>query len=267
MQDRSEEGAATAAAEGGADGAALRLVKRTHFDRTGYRASFVDYGGGLAEVSFGFVSSRCRAATTRRGESLKREENEERSLRRARRLLRRLVLSSGATYLLTLTYRANVTDYEQACDDLRRFLRHVKRRYPAYAYIAVAEQQERGAWHWHLAVHGWQDVAFLRAAWLRVVGDGNIDVRPPRYKSGNLRLDLVRYLSKYLSKSFHSERELNTRRFRSSHRIAVPERKHFIPARSYGEALTQCVNWLAEKGGVGFVHQMPEKYAAWGCTW
>ena len=268
LQDESKGAAAGAAAAGGAPGgAAFRLDKGTHLHRVGFRGYFVDYGEGLAEVGFGFASA-ARRCKTRRGESLNRGDNELRALRRARTRLRHLVLGSGATYLLTLTYRENVTDLERASDDLTVFLRHVKRKYPSYTYIAVAERQKRGAWHWHLAVCGWQDLAFLRASWLRVVGEGNIDVKPPRYGSENLRLGLVRYLSKYLSKSMGDDHVLNSRRFRSSHRIHVPERRYFIPARSFAEAREYCERWLVKVGQqVGFFISCEQTWSGWGCTW
>ena len=258
---------AGAAADGGAPGAAaFRLEKRTHLHKSGFRGCFVDYGGGLAEVGFGF-SSAVRRDKGQRGKSENREANEERALRRARTRLRRLVLASGASYLLTLTYRENVTDFDRASEDLRVFLRFVKRAYPKYAYIAVAERQKRGAWHWHLAVCGWQDLAFLRSTWLRVVGDGNIDVSPPR-GSGDRRLALVRYLSKYLSKGFAEEHVFNGRRFRASHRIAVPERKYYIPARSFEQAKAYCEDWLRRTGKqVGFFVSCAQTWSGWGCSW
>jgi hypothetical protein len=118
-----ERAAAGAAAAGGAPGgAALRLEKRTHLHRVGFRGRFVDYGNGLAEVGFGFSSAARRNKGTR-GQSENRLDNEERALRRARTRLRHLVLGSGAAYMLTLTYRENITDFERASEDLNVFLR------------------------------------------------------------------------------------------------------------------------------------------------
>src|SRR5687768_3531410 len=71
----------------GGKAAEVRLDKRTHLDRKGYRASFIDYGEGLAEAGFGFTSTAFLNETPR-GQSENREENEDRSVRRARKLLR-----------------------------------------------------------------------------------------------------------------------------------------------------------------------------------
>ncbi len=79
---------------------------------------------------------------------------------------------SSASWWLTLTYRENVTDYKQTCSDLSRFVRKVKRELPGWVYVAIPEKQKRGAWHWHMAVIGRQDVNLLRECWRAVVGEG-----------------------------------------------------------------------------------------------
>ena len=38
------------------------------------------------------------------------------------------------------------------------------------SYAAVLEGQKRGAIHPHLAVHGFQDIRFLRRCWYKIVG-------------------------------------------------------------------------------------------------
>lgn len=81
------------------------------------------------------------------------------SLRRTFRMLRgriRTNFQSGLTnqLLITLTYAENMTDQNRLYDDFDRFWHRVKR----YAfrhdlgYIAVAEPQQRGAWHFHILV-------------------------------------------------------------------------------------------------------------------
>lgn len=265
---RGEERRGSAAAAGGAPhGAAFRLDKRTHLNGVGYRGSFIEYGDGLAEVSFGFVSTVIRSKTVR-GLSENREENEERSVRRAKKLLRQKVLASGANHLLTLTYRENVSDLDLANDHLTVFIRRIRRQHPGYPYVAVAERQKRGAWHWHLAVCGWQDVKFLRATWRRIVGDGNIDVKPPRKAAGdNPRLGIVWYLCKYLGKAFGEEGALNARRFRSS-RIEVPETRRMLPVRTADEASDLCKAWISEasRGTFQFTHD-GRWNSGWGRTW
>ena len=50
---------------------------------------------------------------------------------------------------VTLTYAENMTCTGQLAYDFDIFMKRLKRRYDL-KYIAVAEPQSRGAWHWHL---------------------------------------------------------------------------------------------------------------------
>ena len=191
----------------------------------------------------------------------------DRAVRRARKLLRHKVLASGADHLLTLTYRDNVTDFVLASNHLSVFVRRVRRRYSTYPYVAVAERQKRGAWHWHLAVCGWQDIGFLRAAWRRIVGEGNIDVKAPRRsKVDSPRLGIVRYMCKYLGKSFAGG-ALNARRFRSS-RIVVPETRRMLPVQSASAARDLCQDWIKQAARGPWQFSYCEVWASgWGRTW
>jgi hypothetical protein len=190
--------------------AAVRLDKRTHLDEGHYRVVLRHYGDGLAEIGWSFVPASAIAKAAP-GKSRAAFENRDRASRRARSRLRQFILASRADHLLTLTYRGNVVDLHKACGDLGKFVRIVKRRKPDWIYIAVVEQQARGAWHWHLAVRGRQDVQLLRASWRHVVGDGNIDVAAPRGNGQSRTLALVRYLGKYLRKRFSEPQTLNAR--------------------------------------------------------
>lgn len=262
---------ARSGSEDGRGGAAdPRLDKRTYLDREQGRWSIKahDYGGGLCEVGWSFVGS-ILVAKSGRGEAEDRNAHEMRAVRRARSQLRRLVLSANADHLLTLTYRENVTDYRQASADLGRFARRVRARLPFWIYIAVPERQARGAWHWHLAVVGRQDVELLRAAWRDVVGDGNIDVQQPKSRSTNRRLALVRYLGKYLAKGFEEgDRELNGHRYRASLGIDVPSRTIELPPECRGNVSAYALEQLRiQAGAVGFVWTDESALMGWACSW
>jgi hypothetical protein len=250
--------------------AAVRLEKRTHLDepQAKFKIQLINYGDGLGEIGWSFVSSK-KPPKAGRGNSDNRDKNEDRSVRRARSRLRRLILSARADHLLTLTYRDNVTDFEQASNDLNRFVRIVKGKIPGWIYIGVAEQQKRGAWHWHLAVRGRQDVELLREAWRHVVGEGNIDVNPPKGTSRNRLLALVKYLGKYLAKGFQDgNRELNARRFRASLGISIPVTTITLPREQRNNASDYAVHMLkANVGEVGFVWLGDDCAAGWACSW
>jgi hypothetical protein len=271
-ESQASDGGETAAGRAaGADGrgsaAALRLDQRTHLDGGRYRIALRDYGGGLGEVGWSFIPNRVPSKASR-GESESAESNRDRAARRARSRLRQLILATRADHLLTLTYRGNVMDFDRACEDLSKFVRIVKGRKPDWTYIAVAERQKRGSWHWHLAVRGRQDVGLLRASWRRVIGDGNIDVAAAKASPHAAPLALVRYLGKYLAKGFGEDRELNARRFRASLRIQVPTQSLALPLEFRGKAVAFAVQELYRAtGSIGFVWESNDMSAGWACSW
>ena len=250
--------------------AALRLEKRTHFDPTQgrMRVSLIDYGKGLGEVGWSFVSAK-KPIKAGRGESRNIEQNRSRSIRRSRSRLRQLILSANLDHLLTLTYRENQTDIEQASADFSRFIRKVRAELPSWAYVAVPEQQKRGAWHWHIAVQGRQDVNLLRTLWREIVGEGNIDVQAPKARNGSVRLAIVRYLGKYLAKGFdQANRALNGRRYRASHGIQVPMISLPVPKELRKEvARIALEELLRSTGSIGHIWQDEQLSAGWACSW
>ncbi len=258
--------AAQAGEAGGGGAAAPRLEKRT-YSNARYRITLRNYGNNMAEIGWSFVGE-VPANKAARGESSGRSKNEDRAVRRAKSRLRHLILSANANHLLTLTYRESVTDFKRAADDLNRFVRKVKVSLPEWIYIAVAEQQARGAWHWHLAVRGRQDVDLLRAHWREVVGDGNIDVSAPKGSRKDQQLFLVRYLGKYLVKAFATgQRSLNAHRFRASRSIPVcAESVSIVPQPGMNLEDISLDQLREAAGSVGFVWKN-DSLCGWACSW
>ena len=90
-------------------------------------------------------------ARVKRGESENREANDDDAGRRAKKNVRHRCKTIGADRMVTLTYRENMIDRERALkhwDLFRRRLGKVKH----FHYVAVIEEQERGALHFHVAV-------------------------------------------------------------------------------------------------------------------
>jgi hypothetical protein len=142
--------------------------------------------------------------------------NRERSARRARTAVRRLVKAKCLDTMLTLTYRENVTDRAVIARHLDLVIKRIRRVIPGFQYVAVFERQKRGAWHAHLAVERIQShylhkgtlvrsYDLLRAIWRAVVGDlgGNVDVsRSNAARRSSARI--AAYLSKYIGKGLQS---------------------------------------------------------------
>ena len=247
--------------------AAPRFINRTYLNAR-YQFTKRDYGKGLVEIGWSFVSPYSPPKVAK-GCSTERLGNEDRAVRRAKSRLRQLILSANLSHLLTLTYRENVTDFSRAVDDLNRFVRKVRRHHSTWVYVAVAEQQNRGAWHWHIAVQGRQDVELLRTLWREIVGEGNIDVSPPKGNRKDRRLLLVKYLCKYLGKTFETgQRNLNAHRFRASRNIQVPNDRYTLPVIPGRDVNIVVLQHLFEAAGTtGYAWTSGDGLSGWACSW
>lgn len=139
--------------------------------------------------------------------------NIERSARRSRTAVRRLIKSKNLTTMLTLTYRENMVERPRMARDFDVFMKRVRRLFPGFQYVCVFEQQKRGAWHAHIAVEKVlshylhkgvlvKSYDLLRAIWRAVVGEGNVDVSRASNRCRGSVGKLAGYLSKYIGKGF-----------------------------------------------------------------
>jgi hypothetical protein len=146
------------------------------------------------------------------------------SLMRTRIAIRRRVLSMQADRMLTLTFRENVTDVNEAWGCLHYFVKLMRTTFDNFQYVAVPELQKRGAVHFHLAVRGFYPVKLLRKYWLRAVGKrlGNIDLTSPRTadKTSWNPKRVSNYISKYITKT--DIVAFNKRRYSSGGKIEIP---------------------------------------------
>lgn len=197
----------------------------------------VDCGGGNADAWMvtrekGFRPGRGRknscAAKKLRSEML--PEDLTRSISRARKLLRQKCMCLGVNNLLTLTFRAQITDRRLAWDIVGDFFRMVKLRFPSFEYVVIMELHKSGCIHFHVGVHGFWPAASFRFLWHRAIrrkdrdscwekSPGNVDFKMQRY--GDVRR-AARYLAKYFGKDF-DQGDLNAKRFASSKGIAKPK--------------------------------------------
>lgn len=170
----------------------------------------------------------------------KDDENKLRSVRRARQGVRWMVQRLQADHMLTLTYRENMQDIDRLKIDFDHFRRLVQARYPDWKYVAIREKQERGAYHLHIALKGFQNINFLRTCWHTVLGClgktgqhalGNIDVTRPKGQSKSTyyqwRQDrLAAYMTKYLHKEFDTL-EHHSKRYWASRGAPKPSIKRY----------------------------------------
>jgi hypothetical protein len=195
-------------------------------------------------------------------EAEKRQANSKRAARRAKTRVRRLCKALGLDTMVTLTYRALVTDLGLCKRHTKEFVRRMKRTVPGFRYVAAFETQKRGCWHVHMAVHRVQpsfvvkgvrvkSYDLVRSIWRSVTGElgGNVDLcraKPwKRYSPGRL----AAYLSKYMLKAFEAGEDWSNRYSGSEVGPMAPA----LRLRFVGETLAAMVELVYSEVCVGDV--------------
>lgn len=227
---------------------------------------------GVLQVGWGVYKPEQKKPGGRAVSEQERADNQQRAARRAAGQIRRDLLTIAADRMLTLTYRANMTDRGRAVADLARFNRAMKTRYEHWASVAVMEWQARGSAHFHLGVAGFYPVEEVRAVWRAIVGDGNIDIAFRPDGRGNQYSKLASYMAKYLTKNLDEGRKPGEHRYFRCQVPDHPTETYYIPATCplgieqdlavevVQEALkvrdlSRCTFWqsVSGMGGSGFV--------------
>ena len=139
------------------------------------------------------------------------KESLDNSTKRARTTIRHKALTFMPSQLMTLTFRKNVVDIDEAWAVFKYFSRMMRQKYgERWQYICVPERQKRGAIHFHLAVtqalnnKQWRA---LHVIWGRATGKrgGNVDFSNKKHqtKGGKPIRDpkkIGQYICKYISK-------------------------------------------------------------------
>lgn len=201
----------------------------------GYVARKVVWPDGQMEICVtrekAFVGAALqRKARAKRGESENREQNDLDAGKAARKRVRQACKTISADRMVTLTYRENMQDREEALKDWKAFCRRL-RGVMDFHYVAVMELQERGAIHFHVAVRGRQNYHLLRSLWYKVLGPsadgktrGQVNVRNPHAfgfgKDGVHKL--AAYIAKYCTKKLEV-RDLDQKRYFCSRGIPEPD--------------------------------------------
>lgn len=147
-----------------------------------------------------------------------RLENAKRSASRARRELadainanfgwcpRKNRFGQWSLKFLTLTYKENMQDYARLARDFDLFMK--KLRYhldTSFDYVAVPEQQKRGAWHLHILLYcPFIPIDTLKRIWNAADGQGSFKVNLIDQVS-----DVGAYVAKYLLKDLSPDSPLH----------------------------------------------------------
>lgn len=117
--------------------------------------------------------------------------------------------------ILTLTYQDNMTNYQKAYNDFRKFIQKLKRRYGNFEYLAVQEKQKRGALHYHIILFLYSETKeiYLKDI-IKIWGLGRCDLD---LVDENNYHALPFYFSKYLSDYYKGQLiEANKRLYNTS---------------------------------------------------
>jgi len=208
------------------------LVVEERDTASGFHISLRQYPTGDVEataIKMHYYDTLKRRGGAKRKNSEKKEMNEstlKKSQQRAKAQVRRKILSMQADRLLTLTFRENVTDIDEAWKILKYFIKLMRWRFKDFQYVVVPEYQKRGAVHFHLAVRGYYHANTVRRLWHRAAGEhgGNVDITSPRKyiskNSWNPRR-IGAYLSKYMNKE--ETVDFNKKRYTSGGKVKIPE--------------------------------------------
>ena len=137
-----------------------------------------------------------------------------------RRIERLLWANPDLNRFVTLTFKDDIKDYSVAVKEFNLFVKRLRyhSKGKKFKYICVAEFQDKnrdGVVHFHLLVNSYIPMGFLKKTW----GNGYVDIRMAKGSMFNR----VRYLTKYLSKVYASDRRLWGRRaFIASQNLNVP---------------------------------------------
>jgi len=172
--------------------------------------------------------SICKGGGAKRVNEFKSEMNSVvliKSQSRAKTAIRRKCMTMQANRLLTLTFRENLTDIPLAWKKFHQFVKLMRFQTPDFTYVCVPEYQQRGAVHFHLAVHGYFNYNVVRHYWRRAASSsgGNVDFTSIRSKNGSVVRNPKKigcYIAKYISKN--DVVEFNKRRYSSGGDIKIP---------------------------------------------
>jgi hypothetical protein len=160
-----------------------RKYSRGFVERTGYFLARSDFA----------IPGPSKRRTSKELEGVERSDT---NIAATRRNLRRLIYSLSPDRMLTMTYKENVIDLDQAKRDFKLFKDSFSKQFPLSAFVAVPEQQKRGAWHFHVALRGYFSIKTLRRWWPH----GHIQIDYQKRKLRDSVAKVGAYLSKYLGK-------------------------------------------------------------------
>ena len=196
---------------------------------------------------------------TKRGQG-DHERSKIASTRRAKTQVRRRCKMLQADCMMTLTYRANVTDESRVQADFKAFRKRLA-KFGQFHYVATLETQKRGSLHVHIACqqfpawlqneHGVRvkSYALISSICSRVVGrgNGNVNFTKPRGRNSSHRI--ASYIAKYVGKAL-SENTFNAKSYWQSVGLPKPrvETMWYSVETETSEIVASVARWWFSQG-------------------
>lgn len=163
------------------------------------------------------------------------------AISRARSMVLRKSLAINADRLLTLTMPGdecfNIQPLDEAWKMHRNFLQRLRRANIRFDYVSVPEKQNRGAWHFHLAINQYVPIRIVDYHWKKV-GGGNADIDKRKItKHFNKPENIARYIAKYIGKEMDGADFLRNR-YRTSTGIVIDIERLSVPKKFFANKLS-----------------------------
>lgn len=198
-----------------------------------YQTRYVISGDIVEQYSYEknqFVGFEAKNKNGKNKGSLNSEENRDKSLSRARKIVMRTINSnSDLNKFLTLTFEENVTDLDYANSEFKKWIKRVnyhcfKTKKSVMKYVAVIEFQKRGAVHYHILCNlPYIDVNEFQKIW----GHGFIKlnkIKGDKRRFGSSECDNVgAYVCKYMTKDNDDKRLVGRKSYLMSRNLNKPE--------------------------------------------
>lgn len=202
-----------------------------------------------------------KSKTGKREKHDKVKENDQiRSVQRAKKKARQQIKNKGCDRLLTLTKRESNSETFWTEDDwlkaFREFIRLCRVAKIEFPYVAAIEPHKKGNFHLHIAVKGHLHANTIRSIWSAINGghgSSNVDIKFHKDKTPTERLaGVAKYVSKYITKQLNSER-FNRKRYwasRDNDGELPPVKRLILNARNMVDALVELAAALCLDFGV-----------------
>lgn len=198
-----------------------------------YQTRYVISGDIIEQYSYEknqFVGFEAKNKDGKNKGSLNSEENRDKSLSRARKIVMRTInCNSDLNKFLTLTFEENVTDLDYANSEFKKWIKRVnyhcfKTKKSFMKYVAVIEFQKRGAVHYHILCNlPYIDVNEFQKIW----GHGFIKlnkIKGDKRRFGSSECDNVgAYVCKYMTKDNDDKRLIGRNSYLMSRNLNKPE--------------------------------------------